>query len=699
MKFNLSRSIVALLWPVVAAAPASAQAASDQIIVTGTRVSQSFKEKSTTSRLGLTVKETPASVEILEGEVIRARGDRSIVEAVTRGTGITSVATPGNGLTALAARGFSGHGSVALMLDGIRLYPGSGTLTFPFDTWTVERIEVLRGPASVLSGEGAIGGAINVVSKSPESRPKLAGLLALGSDALVQAAGGVGLNRGDWGARVDASFTNGNGWLDRGNGFRSFALSGAVSWQPAPNLRLTLQHDHGYNRPLAYFGTPLRDGKPDARLRRVNFNVADQIMQFDEDWTRLSLDWTPVADLTIRNIAYHLAVDREWRNAERYAFLSDGRVRRSDYLHIQHQQTQLGNRADATLRFPLLGQQSRILAGFDLNWIDFRHTNDSPYGGQSIIDPFAFDQGIYTSPQPFQPGFATRTDQVSLFAETQLRLAPTLAIVGGVRHDGYQLDRQDFRSPANGFRRSYASTSWRLGSVWDVTPTVALYGNYTTGADPLGSIITTAAAQRDFDLSDARQVEAGVKASLFAGRGEATLAVFDIVKKGLLTPDPDNRQVLQQVGQRSSRGVEASVSLQLSRTLALEANGTLLDASFDAFDEVVAGALVSRQGNTPPGVPRRAANAWATWAFLPGLSAQAGIRHVGERFTDNANLNRLPAYTIADAGLRWAVRPELTLDARVSNITDATYAQTNSGQNQWILGQPRRIDVRLIFGM
>ena len=80
---------------------------------------------------------------------IRERGQTSVVDAVTQNaTGFTSTASPGNGGTSLGTRGFIGHGSVMQLYDGTRMYVGAETLTFPFDTWSAARIEVLRGPAS-----------------------------------------------------------------------------------------------------------------------------------------------------------------------------------------------------------------------------------------------------------------------------------------------------------------------------------------------------------------------------------------------------------------------------------------------------------------------------------------------------------------------------------------------------------------------
>lgn len=119
------------------------------------------------SRLNLTAMETPASVESLSGEQVRVRGDRSVQDAVSRSTGISRTGTPGDGGTSLSARGFTGQGSVMQLYDGNRMYSGMGTVTFPVDTWSVERVDVLRGPASVLYGEGATGAVVNVIPKNP----------------------------------------------------------------------------------------------------------------------------------------------------------------------------------------------------------------------------------------------------------------------------------------------------------------------------------------------------------------------------------------------------------------------------------------------------------------------------------------------------------------------------------------------------
>jgi iron complex outermembrane receptor protein len=697
-------------------------AADDDADILVTAPEPSLSRVSSASRLGLAIAETPASVETIDGDVVRARGDLTIQEAVSRATGVTFVGAPGNGNTALTSRGFSGQGSIQLLVDGTRLYVASGTLTFPIDPWTVERIDVLRGPSSIQFGEGAIGGAINVVMKKADpARTIRSAQLGFGSDATVRAGVDLGAPLGGGvSARVAASYTRSSGWLDRNDSSRNIALSASIRYDAAPNLVATLASDYGNVRILPYFGTPLNAGRFDARFRRTNFNIDDPQDHFRDSWTRLSLEWTPFDAVTIRNVAYYLNSQRDYTNAETYRFVPDtGRVVRSDYLNIIHDQDQYGNRADATWRAAPGGMANAFLVGFDVNRIAFRHTNNAPYGGTSTVDPFAFDVGPFLTPEATTPGFATRTTQYSVFAEDRLEVTPWLALSGGIRHDGFDFNRDDLRVAANGFARRFDSTNWRLGAVANPVPTMALYGSFTTGADPLGALITTSTAQRSFGLSPARQIEFGVKQAFLGGRGAATVALFDIAKRRLLTTDPLNRLVTQQVGRRSSRGIEAMVAVRLTDRLAVEANGTILKARFDDFDEAVTVAcparpvpgtstpvpacapgqasiplVVERAGNTPPGVPTRTAAVNATWTFVDGLQARATARFVGGRWIDNANTLRLPAYEIVDLGLRWQIDARFALDARLSNAFDKVYA-VSGGATQWLLGTPRRFDVRL----
>ena len=244
------------------------------------------------SRLNLTALETPASVESLTGEQIRARGDRSVQDAVSRSTGISRTGTPGDGGTSLSARGFTGQSSVMQLYDGNRMYTGMGTVTFPVDTWSVERVDVLRGPASVLYGEGATGAVVNVIPKKPfEGEIENHVRLGYGSyDSQQQAFDSGGSLSDTLSYRLNLNRLRSNGWVDRGDSSSDF-ISAALRWQATDDLAFTLAHDYGDQKPMNYFGTPLINGRFTESLRDKNYNVSNDKQHYNDQWTRLTSDW------------------------------------------------------------------------------------------------------------------------------------------------------------------------------------------------------------------------------------------------------------------------------------------------------------------------------------------------------------------------------------------------------------------------
>jgi iron complex outermembrane receptor protein len=651
------------------------------------------------SRLGLTPLETPASVDVIAGETTRLRGQNTVAEAVTQNaTGITTVAAPGNGNGAFTARGFAGPNSIQQLYDGTRLFVGAGTVTFPFDTWNVERIEVLRGPASVLYGDGAIGGVVNVVTKKPVFTPLNEARAALGSDGLARLALDSGGPIGEALAyRLNISGNRAEGWIAPDGRFRNLAVSGALTLQATPDLAVTLSHDFGYQEPTRYWGTPLVNGRILEAIRFNNYNVRDAQVLWTDNWTQLRTEWTPSADVTVRNTAYRLQSRRQWRDVEQYAFNRDtGRIDRSDYLEIDHSQEQIGNRLDATVRGSLFGFRNEVLAGFDVNHIAFRHTNNFFFDTRTSVDPFAYDPGLFPAEGRARPAYATRTSQASVFAENRLILSDQVSLLAGVRYDAPVLHRTDLVTGAS-FDRDFRALSYRFGAVYNPTPLLALYAQYATATDPVGSLISLSQSLATFRLSTGEQVEVGAKGVAFGGRAEWTLAGYRIVKDNLISAVPGQPTRATQVGQQSSVGVEAAVSLHLAEAWRIDANLALLHAQYDRFDQAVGGTVVSFAGRQPIDVPERVGNLWVNWAFAPAWEARVGLQHVGETFSDFGNQAPRPAYTLVNAGLDHQVTPDSRLSLRAYNLFDTIYAISGNAVNgvgtNWLLGRPRSVEV------
>lgn len=647
------------------------------------------------SRLNLTAMETPASVESLSGEQVRARGDRSVQDAVSRSTGISRTGTPGDGGTSLQARGFTGQSSVMQLYDGNRMYTGMGTVTFPVDTWSVQRVDVLRGPASVLYGEGATGAVVNVIPKKPfEGDIENHLRVGYGSyDSQQQAFDSGGSLTDTLSYRLNLNRLRSNGWIDRGDSSSDF-ISAALRWQATDDLAFTLAHDYGDQRPQNYFGTPLINGRLRDSLRNKNYNVRDDQQHYNDQWTRLTTDWQINDAVSASNELYYLKAQRRWQNAENYNFDRDSQqLSRSGYFGIGHKQEQVGDRQTFTFKHSLFGLDSQTMTGVDYNRIRFQLNSNSPFNdvlpnGQAL-DLYHPQPGYFESANPYRDQFDSTTKQMSVFGENRTQLSERWSLVTGVRRDYVHVDRNNLIDDSQS-DKTLTGNNWKAGLVFALTPETSLYAQVATSTDGIGGLISLSPSQQQYDLSTARQTEIGLKQLFWDQRGEFTLAAYRIVKKKLLTDDPGNPTLKQQVGQQSSNGLEASLDLQLPHAWQLQANAAIVKAKYDDFSEVVNGQTLSYNGNRPVDVPRRTANLWLNKNLSDDLKAGAGVRYVDARYADMANRNELPSYTVVDATLSWQALRNTTLGLQVNNLFDRQYAQSqyNEGQ-QWILGEPR----------
>ena len=446
---------------------------------------------STGSGLDLTLMQTPASVELISREQLEQRGDSKLVDAITRAAGISSMAHPGNGGSSLSARGFTDTTSVMRLYDGVRQYGGVG-LTFPFDTWSVERIEVLRGPASVIYGDGAIGGVVNVIPKKPTRgaiRNEVQATVGTDNTQRLGLGSGGAIDE-HWSYRLDASGERSNGWVDMGQS-RELAFSGALEWDATPDLRFTLRHAQGLQHPMRYFGTPTVNGRQLPALRDKNYNVGDSIIRYDDRWSELGMEWTPSSATTVRAKLYHIDSQRHYRNAETYAYnAGTGLVDRSGDTEILHDQRQTGATATVSHAGTLLGLGNQASIGVDLSSSRFQHTNNTYAGSPdpASVDPFFPVAGNFFSEQPTLPRYRNAARQYAIFAENRIELTPAWAVIAGLRHDHADVRRRNLVTGQEEFDQSYDNTGWRLGTVFDVThrpgPVCAICARGRSGRRP-----------------------------------------------------------------------------------------------------------------------------------------------------------------------------------------------------------------------
>ncbi|WP_349743142.1 TonB-dependent receptor [Roseateles cavernae] len=645
----------------------------------------------TASRLALSALDTPASIESIDVSLQQARGDTRVADTVGRATGIAVQASATSGST-YSSRGFTGNESVASAEDGLRMATASGTQSTPTDSWGYERIEILRGPASVLYGDGSIGGLVNLVRKAPgrEAGAELTAGLGTAGDYRL----GLGLNQplsAGTALRVDALATGGDGHVQRGD-HRHHKLMSTLRWQATPDLRLDLSLDAHRERPTNHFGTPLKaDGSLWAELRRENYNVSDALWQVDQDRARARLDWRISDSLSARAVAYRFQADRQWRNLEEYSLAQDGQqIERMGYLGIQHRLRQSGLRADLLARLGAV----QALVGVEHMALDFVHANDRyEYSSVSRVPLQGFDPGLYKARDALLPRSRSEVDQQALFAEASWQAAPRWLLSLGLRRDRTRVDRENF-NPAPGtalpapWAARFSPSTWRLGTVFQLDATQSLYAQASTGTDPVGNVVSISSANKDLRLTEGRQLELGYKR---AGAGlEWTAALFEIVKDHIITsPRPNRPDDSVQGGSQRSRGLELGAVWTPAPGWRVDANTALVQARYEHLFVVnAAKETVSLAGHRPPNVPERLANLWLSHS-AGAYEIGAGLRHVGQRFTNRENAMSLAAYTVLDASLGWRFSEAASLRLQLRNLGDKLYASSMGSGRAAMLGAPR----------
>lgn len=643
-------------------------------------------------RLELTPRETPASLDVIDAQTMAERGATTSERALQSAVGVASGQC--FGLTCFSMRGFSGTLSLPFAIDGIR-YPGLAMS--PRGTFNYERIEVIKGPSSVLHGLGAVTGLINWVTRAADGGAARDVLLSYDRWNTRTVGLGLGGKAGETIAyRADVSYMAANkgsaGFVDRSDYDYAHA-SGEVVWSPTAKLRVSLAAQYLVDDGRWYFGTPLVAGRIDERVRFNNYNVEDGTVRKEIGWLRARLAYAFSPALRLTNETYANDENRYWRNAETYTYnAGTGRVDRTDFLWITHDQRLIGNRTELVSDYRPFGRRNRALIGVDVSRNRHQRDNNSPFAAPAssvdFLDPVP---GLFATTSPFLPVRRTELDQRALYVEDLFDLAAATKVSASLRRDWLALDSIDLRASGS-FERSWRGDSWRVGVLHDLLPNVTLYAQLGRALEPASQIVTLTPTQRNFELTRARQAEAGVKASLPDGRGEATFAVYNIVRTNMLTRDPVNPTLTVQIGEQSSRGVEADVVWRPNSAWTVEINGTVLDAKFDKFTENVGGSPVSRAGNVPPDVPERTASAWLTWQVARAWRLGSGVRYVGRRAANNANTVWMDAYTVADAWLTYRLLAgEATV--RVRNLADRVYATRSYGASQVILGEPRSYEI------
>jgi iron complex outermembrane recepter protein len=707
----------------------------EEVTVTAAKMRSLEQFTPTGSRLGLSQQELPATLDVIDNDEMIGRGFYNVQEAADSQPGVTSGGSPGD-QSQFSMRGSTGN-QITTLRNGLYIGPSNMT-SRDQNSFNVASVEILKGPASVLYGQGAIAGVINVVDKAPSFGPsQVEGLASAGSYGTSNVGVGGTTHWDDTLAvRADFSRTATDGYVH--NPSNTTEATVTALWKATPSLDVQLTVDWLEDNPSNYYGTPLVPtsfagnqaqtgvlsgvnsqgfGAIDRQMEGINYNVSDSYIHSQQTWPQVLLKWTPTDRLTIENFAYYFHAHREWDDAETYLFTTVGldgvtplpspEINR-DRFYVFHKQNLVGDQGSASYKSSIFGLSNTIVAGFDYSHLNFNRIRGFP--NNDLVDPFNPNPGLFGP--LLQPGDLTPRqsptywNDYAVFFEDVIDLLPQLKLVTGGRYDQLDLIRENYntlgQAMTNGFSEDYKSKNWRVGLVYNVTDYITPYISWTTGKDPPGTnnIFLVNAPEGQFALSSSHQIEVGIKARTPDSRADFTLSVYDIKRSNLLIQTTEEGESEDQAtADQTSKGVELSTDFKVLPNWTVSANGAYTDSVYTQFSDPSTGNNYTDV--QPANIPRVTANVWTSVKRIAGLPLEigGGVRYISNRPGNTANTLILDKYALTNGYVSYEVKPGILVTGRVNNLFNKEYAQWADiyYPSEVILGQPRYWEIGVYF--
>jgi iron complex outermembrane receptor protein len=641
-------------------ANAEAETATSQVI--GYRA----KNAVTATKTDTPLAETPQSVTVVTRDQMVDQGATNLQDALTYAAGVRSDAY---GLDS-RSDGFSVRGSdPSVYLDGLQTYSsGWYTATARPDPYTLERLEVLRGPAGMLFGAGTAGGVVNMVSKRPQQQAYREVGVQLGSFGRKQVQAdltGPLTADGEWSYRLVALQRKSDTQVDYVPDDRSLVMP-SLTWRPSAATSLTLQGLWQKDKTgstaqfLPWQGTILAN--VNGRLPSSRF-IGEPGDGYDTErktfgWMfehRFGDDWTFRQNFrtsrTFNDSHYHYADAFSLPGGWGLDPVNQRLLGRfNDKSLAWTRMTGVDNHVEG--HFNTGAVRHTLLVGAEYSRQRQDKTEGSAY---STIDAYAPVYGIgYVPVTEFTTRPRTTQRNAGVYLQDQMKLDNWI-FVAGLRHD------RSTAATAGSDSETTSATSKRLGVMYTLPSGWSPYLSYTESFTPQAG--TTVEGQL-FKPLRGEQVEAGVKYQPAGSATSFTASVFSLKEKNRVVADNTNPDYGRQVDSTKNKGVEFELKTTLARDIDLIANYTNIDVD----------RKISEQ-------PRNQVSVWGKYRFsiagVPGFSAGAGVRYMSG-FTDVDGTSagpRVPAVTLVDLMLAYE-SAKWRYALNINNATDKTYFST-----------------------
>ncbi|MEA5565541.1 TonB-dependent siderophore receptor [Anabaena sp. UHCC 0399] len=653
--------------------PSAQSEAPIELVVTGEQGGYRAEQASSATKTDTPIRDIPQSIQVIPREVLKDQGTIRVQDALQNVSGSTNAGYYQGFSEYLSLRGFGAN----LFRDGLRSYQDYGGL---IETADIERIEVLKGPASVLFGDAPPGGLVNLVTKQPLTQPFYSVEGTVGSFSTYR--GGIDLS-GPLNDSKTALYRFNTSYENAGS-FRDFVNSERVFLAPRFNFalgdktNLTIDGSWIEETRTADDGTVAIGNRP-ANLPRERFlgepfqNVEINVTNFG-----YSLDHKFNEQWSIRN-----SFRAQFVNLARYYPLRDsldeetGELSRLSYFS-ERRDNAYSTQTDVVGKFSTGSIKHQLLFGFDYSKI----TQDGTFGDFETYPSINIFNPVYARLEYPKQGILNffrddTLDKYGFYIQDQIELNPQLKLLVGGRFDIFEQTRttRSLGEEREEFSQSDSNFSPRLGIVYQPSENISLYASYATSFEP--SFGTSRNGNGEpFKPETGRQFEVGVKADITRNLS-ATLALYDLRKQNVTVDDPNSSDPNDQIqtGEQTSRGIEFDIAGEITP-------GWKVIASYSYIDAFVSKDTSGLEGRRRDNIPEHAASLWTTYELqagsMQGLGFGLGLFFVGDRFGDLDNSYILPSYVRTDASVFYK-RNNWRAALNVRNLFDKTYFNGSDG--------------------
>ncbi|MCF4994076.1 TonB-dependent siderophore receptor [Pseudomonas syringae] len=665
--------------------------------------SMSYQPPQTTSvmRSSASLQEIPQTVNVIPAQVIRDQAPRNLDDALANVSGITQGNTLASTQDSVMTRGFGDNRNGSIMRDGMPIVQGRGMNA------TVDRVEVLKGPASLLYGIQDPGGVVNMVSKKPEmeqynaltARGSTYGDGKNGSGGTFDSTGALG--ESGLAYRMVLDHEDEDYWRNFGT-HRETLIAPSLAWY-GDSTQLLFAYEH------REFLTPFDRG-----------TVIDPRTNHPLDISRNERLDEPFNDMEGRSDLYHFEADHElnddWKahfgyswNRETYD-ASQVRVTAIDTTKGTLTRSMDGTQnALSTDRFTTaslegkvsaLGMQHDLVFGVD---DEYRKIYRADLIRQKSLSTFSYVNPVYgreVEGTTVSAADSAQTDILrsdSLFLQDSIHLNDQWILVAGGRfqkYDQYAGKGVPFKANTDSNGQKWVP---RAGLVYRYTDALSFYGSYTESFKPNSTIAPLSGSSTVLDGSlapeEAKSWELGARLDM-PGRITGNVALFDIKKRNVLVANSEGpTTIYSAAGEVRSRGLEVDLSGQLTDRWSMIGSYAYTDAEVTEDPDY--------KGKKLQNVARNSGSLSAVYDFgsvIGGdqLRVGAGARYVGERAGNAVNDFDLPSYTVADAFATYDTRVEgqkVKFQLNVKNLFDRTYYTSAASRFFVSMGDSRQVSL------